>query len=108
MVRACMRDQLQNKHRLPRDLPLCYIGGKVLCQSDMNARRARFLLPAHTRAGHRTFLYLANITACGFNTTDPKRIRIPGVRARPTTYPDVSWSTPSAVANAPGSWPVHV
>ncbi|XBH95321.1 hypothetical protein VPH35_085899 [Triticum aestivum] len=105
MVRACVRDQLQNKHRLPRDLPLCYIGGRVPCQSDMNAWRARFLLPARTRAGLRTFLYPANITAWGFNTTDPKPIRIPGVRARPTTYLDMSWSTPSAVANAPGSWP---
>ena len=108
MVRACVHDQLQNKHRLPRDLPLCYIEGKVMCQSNMNARRARFLLPARTRAGLRAFLYPSNITACGYNTTDPKPIRIPGVRARPTTYPDVSWSTPSAVTNAPGSWLVHV
>ena len=92
MVRACVHDQLQNKHRLPRDLPLCYIEGKVMCQSNMNARRARFLLPARTRAGLGAFLYPSNITACGYNTTDPKPIRIPGVRARPTTYPGVSLS----------------
>ena len=58
----------------------------------MNARRARFLLPARTRTSLCAFLYPANITAGGFNPTDPKPIRIPGVRARPTTYPGVSLS----------------
>ena len=38
--------------------------GKVLCQSDMNARRTRFLLPARARARLRAFLYPAEITAC--------------------------------------------
>ena len=67
MVRAWVRDQLQHKHGLPRDLPLCYIGEKVLCQSDMNPRHARFFLPARARARLRAFLYPAEITACGFN-----------------------------------------
>ncbi|XBH73212.1 hypothetical protein VPH35_100352 [Triticum aestivum] len=79
-------------HRLPRDLPQSYIGEKVVSKSDMNPRHARFFLPARARARLRAFLYPAEITACNFNTTDPKPIRIPGVRARPTTYPGVSLS----------------
>ena len=35
MVRAWVRDELQDKHHLPRDPPLSYIGEKVLSQSDM-------------------------------------------------------------------------
>ncbi|XBI84717.1 hypothetical protein VPH35_092963 [Triticum aestivum] len=93
MVRAWVRDQLQHKHRLPRDLPLCYIGEKVLCRSDMNLGHARLLLPAPARGRLcRAFLYPFEIAACGFNTNDPKPITIPGVRATPTTFPGVPLS----------------
>ena len=36
MVRAWVRDELQDKHHLRRDPPLSYIREKVLSQLDMN------------------------------------------------------------------------
>ena len=65
MVRAWVRDELQKKHDLHKDLLLRYIGEKVLSQSDMNPWHARFLLPARAHAYYRTFLYAAeNLPGC--------------------------------------------
>ncbi|XBH73208.1 hypothetical protein VPH35_100348 [Triticum aestivum] len=93
-MRAWVRDELEESHHLPRDLLLTYIGEKVLSQSDMNSGQARFRLPASADARLRAFLNPVEIAACGFNNTErqAKRTRIPGERARPTTYTGVPLS----------------
>jgi hypothetical protein len=89
-VPAWVRAEVLPRHDLPGDLALHYVGEKVLHQSDMNSRQARFLFPSGASSRFRAFLNADEMAACGFGCTDRKAKKGEnGKRAKATPYPGI-------------------